>query len=131
MSRRSESKYMCPTSYLSAYTADGKYVSCSLRCYHEGTNNKHKEKQRLQWARTGDGLPGSHQRFLLLNRKICSKAICKLVGFSPCVYLLSFYTLFDCHSGSCLMLLLLVNRLFTTQPERLQPGLAHRVRIAA
>ena len=54
---------------------------CS-RCYHEGTNNIHKEKQRLQWAGTGDGLPSSHQRFMLLNRKICSKAMSVLVGFS-------------------------------------------------
>ena len=37
----------------------------------------------MQWAGTGDGQPGSHQRFTLLGKKVCSGAICKLVGFSP------------------------------------------------
>ena len=58
-------------------------VILSHRWYFEGKNNKEKFKQQMQWAGTGDGQPGSHQRFTLLGKKVCSGAICKLVGFSP------------------------------------------------
>ena len=53
------------------------------RCYHQNTNNDERTKQQLQWAGTGAGRPGQHQEFMLCGRRVCSKAICVLVGFSP------------------------------------------------
>ena len=48
-----------------------------------GKTTERNTHQQIQWAGTGNGQPGSHQRFNLLNKRVCSKAMCVLVGFSP------------------------------------------------
>lgn len=44
-------------------------------------NQTERRQQRRQWAITGDKQKG-HELFKLCNRKVCSAAICQLIGFS-------------------------------------------------
>ena len=77
------SEYIMYSSTLPTYTWYVPYCNRLFRWYFENKNNKEKTQQLLQWAGTDDGRPGQHQTFSLMHKRVCSKAICTLVGISP------------------------------------------------